>query len=273
MKQNKQEEFFGKNSFSLLSGIVVSAEITDLQQFKFDTGSQFSSTGYIICNEISKRCNDIGYLPSSRTFVMTDNSFCRLVEGTEEFISDVAMTLNVDESQALTAISDFFSDRAILVQQSGIQGHLYKVGTFIQTAGSAAMVAKTMSIAKMAGVTGLQIIKAQPLVVVALPTVGAIFFHGCGSIIGNNTVGRTFNTIGNVLNLPMAYCESVYSAYISPLILKTTGIPTLFNYTKQAMRGPGLDSQEATKLLGGIKKESIIKNIKCWVIKKLGGNC
>ena len=106
---------------------------------------------------------------------------------------------------------------------------------------------------------------------IRLPTVGAMFFHGCSSLAGNTTVGRTFNTIGNILNLPMSYAELIYTIYASPAITRIFGIPTLLNYTKQANRGPGLDAQEARKLLTDVKKDSIIKHLKSWVLKKLGG--
>jgi len=264
-----------KNNFLLLSGIVVSSKLDpiELQQFQFHPDSHFSSTGYTICHELTKRCHDVGYLPFSKTFVMTDNSFCQLLEDTEEFISDVALSLDVSNNQAVSAVSNFLKDRSILVSQSGVPGYVYKIGTYAQTAGSATMVARTVSFAKLAGVSGLKIIQTQPLLLITLPTVGAMFFHGCGSLAGNNTVGRTCNTIGNTLNVPMSYAESIYNTYASPVIHRIFGIQTLLNYTKQARRGPGLDAQEATKLLGGVKKESILKHMKCWVIKKLGGKC
>jgi len=275
LKKGTASRTDNKPNFVLLSGIVVSSKLDpiELQQFQFNPDSDFSSTGYTICHQLSKRCHEIGYLPSSKTFVMTDNSFCQLVEETEELISDIALSLKVSDEQAISAVSNFFKDRSILVSQSGAPGYFYKIGTYLQTAGSATMVARTVSFAKMAGVSGLKILQTQPLLLITLPTVGAMFFHGCGSLAGNTTVGRTFNTIGNTLNLPMSYAELIYNTYASPAIARIFGIPTLLNYTKQASRGPGLDAQEATKLLGGVKKDSVIKHIKCWVIKKLGGKC
>ena len=272
-EREKDSRTDDKNNFVLLSGIVVSSKLdpTELQQFQFNPDSHFSSTGYTICHELSKRCHDIGYLPFSKTFVMTDNSFCQLVKETEEFISDVAVSLDVSNEQAVSAVSNFFKDRSILVSQSGVPGYVYKIGTYLQTAGSATMVARTVSFAKMAGVSGLKIIQTQPLLLITLPTVGAMFFHGCGSLTGNTTIGRTFKTIGNILNLPMSYAELIYNTYASPAITRIFGIPTLLNYTKQANRGPGLDAQEARKLLADVKKDSIIKHMKSWVIKKLGG--
>lgn len=210
----------------------------ELQQFQFNPESQFSSTGYTICSELTKRCHDVDYLPFSRTFVMTDNFFCHLIENTDQFISDVALSLDVSNNEAVSAVSNFFKNRSILVSQSSLPGYIYKIGTYAQTAGSATMVARTVSFAKMAGVSGLKLIQTQPLLLITLPTVGAMFFHGCGSLAGNTTVGRTCNTIGNPLNLPMFYLKSIYNTYGSPVIDRIFGIPTLLNYTKQAQRGP-----------------------------------
>lgn len=126
---------------------------------------------------MTKHCYDISYLPSSRTFVLTYNSFCQLVGSTEQFIDDVALALDINKNKAGEAVAHFFQDRTILVQQSGVQGYIYKVSTFVQTAGSATMVPIILSLAKMAGVSGLQVIKAQPLLLIALPTLGAMFFQ------------------------------------------------------------------------------------------------
>lgn len=266
-----------ENSFKLVSGIAFSGSVgpesVNLDTFVCQAVSPFDPAGFTICTEFMKTCHDANYIPNTRTFILTNDSFCHLVEESQLFITNVSNALNIDEGQAIGQISEFFENKNLLVQQTGLQGYLYKVGTFVQTAGSATMVSRTVTMAKAAGVDGLTILRAQPFMIIAIPTVGAIFFHGCGSIAGNNTVGRTFNTIGNTLNLPMVFCESTYNSYVAPIINKTLGIPTVLNYTKQAMRGPGLDGEEAMKLLTDGHKNSIVKTIKCFVIKKLGGKC
>lgn len=265
-----------KLDIKLMSNVIVTTklapELFDLNQFKFNSGSEFDLSGYTICNELVQNCQDISYFPNTKSFVLTNDSFCKLVEN-EMFLDNISKGLNISKGEAVNQIANFFSDKMLLVQQTGVQKYLYKVGTFAQTAGSASMTARTLVMAKAAGVTGLNIIKAQPLLVIALPTVGAMFFHGCGQIIGNNTVGRSFNTIGNILNLPMTFTEITYNAYLAPLVNRTLGIPTILNYTKQAQRGPGLDASEALGLLKSSEKGSIIKSLKCFVIKQLGGKC
>jgi hypothetical protein len=98
-------------------------------------------------------------------------------------------------------------------------------------------------------------------------------FYECGSIIGNNTIDRTCNSIGGVFNLPMFYTELIYNSYIVTVVNRIIGIPTVLNCTKQIMRRHDLDSEEAIKLFYDSQKNSIIKSIKFFLVKKLGGRC
>jgi hypothetical protein len=66
-----------------------------------------------------------------------------------------------------------------------------------------------------------------------------------------NVYGRSSNTIGNLLNLPMFYTESIYNSYIRPMVNTTIRISTVLNYIKEAIRRSVLDSTETTKLLPG----------------------
>ena len=79
-----------------------------------------------------------------------------------------------------------------------MQGIIYKVGSYIQSAGSAVIVINTIGLAKLAGVSGLQILRAQPSLAVAIPTTGAMFFYGCGAILGDNIFGKVFVSTGDV---------------------------------------------------------------------------
>lgn len=195
----KKHKKVDKNFFTLSSGIVFrgnfNPEPIDLRKFAFNSGSQFDTSSYTICNEFVKSCQDLSYLPNTKTFILTNDSFCQLVEQNHVFIDNVSNALSIDKNQAIDEIAKFFEDKTLLVHQKGLQRHLDRVGTFAQTAGSASMVSRTIVMAKAAGVTGLNIIQAQPLMLVALPRVEVMFFHGCGSLAGNNTVSRTCNTI------------------------------------------------------------------------------
>ena len=78
-------------------------------------------------------------------------------------------------------------------------------------AGSAGLVANTLALAKVAGVGGLQILKAQPYLAIAIPTTGAIFFYGLGTVVGNNIVGKALITTGDGLAIPMKALEIMWN--------------------------------------------------------------
>lgn len=267
------------SKFELLTGVslLVDPEAStnighvNVQDFKFDPHQTFKTEGLTICEELTKKCQDLQYLPETKTFILSDESFCKLANSPEQFIDDIAIALNVNKGTAMNAVSEFFSDRTLLVQQTGTDGFIYKVGSYTQTGGSAILIGRTVAMARAAGVEGLALVQAQPFLVFAIPTVGAIFFHGCGAIAGNNTIGRSCNSIGNFLNLPMSLIELTYNTYLSRPIAKITGISTVLNYTKQMQRGPGLDPIEAMKLVR--KSKTLPKVIRCWIIEHLGGKC
>lgn len=98
--------------------------------------------------------------------------------------------------------------------------------------------------AKLAGVNGIQILKAQPILSVAIPTTGAIFFYGVGTIVGNNPVGKTFITAGDVCALPMKGVEIIWNSYMTPAIQKISGVPIILNMTQTFKTGPGYTIKE-----------------------------
>jgi len=50
-------------------------------------------------------------------------------------------------------------------------------------------------------------LKAQPALVVAIPTTGVVFFRGYRAVLGNNTIGKVFVTTRDVLALSMKGVE------------------------------------------------------------------
>lgn len=253
---------------------ILQPELFKVEEYMIKTG--FTPSSYTICSELANTCADLTYFSKTDTFVLTDKSFCRMMERSEVFVDNVSKNLNIEPVEAMNEITAFFNDKKILIHPTGWEGTFYKVGGYLQAGGPSIMLMRTSAMAKAAGVTGLDIIRAQPFLVVALPTVGALFFHGCGSLAGDtNIVGRTCNTLGNILNLPMAFTESLYNKYFADPIQRVFGFHTLLNYTKQAKRGPGLDSNEALNFLGigENQKKSILKAAKCFLVEKLGGKC
>ena len=228
-----------------------------------------------IQNQLMTMCSDVGFIEQTQNLILSDTSFFELAkaENTNLFISKVSESLNVTRGEAVEKISNYFETTNLLVQPTGIQGVVYNVGTFAETAVPASIVGKSIVMARTLGVQGVKFIVGQPVLAIALPSVGGLFFHGCGTMIGNNTVGRSFITVGNVLFLLLGCLEHVYNKYGAPAVHGITGIPTVLNFTKQISKGAGLSGKEAMNLLNQTQNTSVAKMVKCWFIKKLGGTC
>jgi len=96
--------------------------------------------------------------------------------------------------------------KMLLFNSKELRGVVYKVGLYIQFARSAVLVTNTITLAQLAGVSGLEILKVptfKPLLAIATPTTGAMFFYGCGVIAGNNTTGKVFIITSGTIALSM----------------------------------------------------------------------
>jgi len=149
-----------------------------------------------------------------------------------------------------------------------VQGIIYKVGSYIQSAGSAVIVINTIGLAKLAGVSGLQILRAQPSLAVAIPTTGAMFFYGCGAILGDNIFGKVFVSTGDVWAIPIKCVKIMWNSYGNPVIQKVFGIPVILNMTKTLKVGPGYSVKQIGRYIT-FNKKSFIKAMKEKIISWL----
>lgn len=106
------------------------------------------------------------------------------------------------KESAMLQAHEFFKNKNVVVQTGRVQSAICKMGSYVQSAGSAGLMANTIAAAKLAGVNGFQILQAQPFLAVAIPTTRAVFFYGCGAMVGNNSIGKVLVTTGDILALP-----------------------------------------------------------------------
>jgi len=245
---------------SVLTGPLVVVETAELA-----LGDEFT---YRFCDQISKVCGVFRSIPETQTIVLDYDGFCRLVSQSDVIMQTLSCDLEITKQSAIEQAQLFFSDKNVIVQAEGIQGVVYKVGTYLQSAGSAGLVANTIALAQLAGVTGLQILKAQPLLVVAIPTTGAMFFYGCGAIVGNNTVGKALITTGDILALPMKGVEIMWNSYGNMAVQKFFGMPVILNMTQTFKTGPGYTLKEISEY-ASISKESVFQVIKRKIKEKI----
>lgn len=230
--------------------------------YQFDPNS-FKSLDYSVCSALSDTCGDLGYLPGSNTFVMSDEAFCNFTSNVPRFVTSVADSLELTEKEAIQAVKGFFNDKTLLVQPKGFEGALYSTGGILQTGGVSLWTVKVTTSAKLVGVTGTKLISSQPLLLIGIPTLFGMAFTSAASL--GNPEGlyfKTCMTMGRVFNLPMRGIEQVYNMHIAPTIYTIFGVKTTLNATQAACRGAGLNATEALRLTQFAQKKNLMKMAK-----------
>lgn len=225
---------------------------------EFKLSDEFS---YNFCDQISQLCGRFQVIPETQTLVLDYNGFCSFVSKSDVILSTISSDLGLTKASAMEQAQKFFQDNNVVVQAGGIHGTVYKAGSYLQSAGSAGLVCQTLALARLAGVSGLQILKAQPALAVAIPTTGAMFFYGCGAVFGDNVIGKVFVTTGDVLALPMKGVEVMWNSYGNSVIQKVFGTPVILNMTQTFKTGPGYTLREIRDYIP-LNNTSVLKSIK-----------
>jgi len=236
-----------------------------LESSKLELGDEFA---YQFCDQVSQICGTFRSIPETQTLVLDYDGFCRLVSKSEGILNTLSSELDISKQSAMQQAQEFFSTKNVVVQPGGVQGTIYKVSSYLQSGGSAGLVANTIAMARLAGVNGLQILQAQPFLAVAIPTTGAMFFYGCGAIVGNNPVGKVLITTADILALPMKGVEIMWNSYGNSVTQKLFGIPTILNMTQTLKTGPGYTIPEIYKYVN-FDQKSVFRHIKDKIIKWL----
>lgn len=222
------------------------------------------------CSKISDVCGAVNFIPESSKLVMEYPSFCNLVKNSDFIVTSVADSMGIEQSVAVQQAHEFFSANNLVVSPVGFQGKIYKMGSAIQSYLPAGYVGTFIMNARLIGAEGVGILSNNAGMYLALPTVGSLFFYGCGVIAGNNVIGQSCNTAGYILSRPMAITEHLWNNGPAVWINKTIGIPIVLNQTKALVQGSGYSYNEVKNFIG-INHKSLLEKGKNWVIRRLGG--
>lgn len=230
----------------------------------------FSPEDFQICVELTQSKFPKCFIPRDGLVVISDVKFDDLRTSFNDIVENVHTKYDLPYSDAIRQTKDFFDTKTVLVQPTGIQGAFYQVTTYTQVLGTYGFVYRIISMGKLLGVSGTQVIQAYPLLCIAIPATGSLFFSGLGLVCGDTLVGRTANSIGWVLNRPMWLTEEVLNKIILQPFTSLTGVPAILNMTKQMEIGPGINHNDAVRLKE-IGNSSVTKRIK-ELLHKIGTN-
>lgn len=206
--------------------------------------------GYTIMCETGKYCNVLNFFPNTKTIVLEGNSQSHLLftDFPYRFIPELAQELDVTPEAAFQKSVDFFADKRVLVQPTGVQGKVYKFMFSMQNCIPVTYAANAVSSLATTGMTGVKIITAAPLTFVGVTYIGSIFFSYCGYVAGNNLLGDTLKTTGYILTRPMRGVEITLNGLILQPLSNVTGVPLMLNGTNRLLIGTGINITDYAKL-------------------------
>lgn len=257
-----------KNSLSnQMNQLVTTNKVSNINisGYSLDNYKTFNPEGYTILCRLGEACDGFSYFPKTSKIVLDTRQQSILMNNFEQLVPNIAEDFGITQQAALEKSVDFFSNKQVTVQPTGIQGKFYKIMQTAQNYVPMVYTSEAVSILKTTGMTGLQIISNAPLTFVGATYIGALFFGYCGSVAGNNPVGLIFNSTSFVLSRPMRGVEITLNGLILRPISNTIGIPLVLNGTQEMLAGKGVSIQEYTKIgiaFERISNSKIIKKTK-----------
>lgn len=182
-----------------------------------------------------------------------------------DFFPNISKELNVSSGEAEIIARKWFGTKTLVIQPIGLQGKVYNGMRYAQNVISAVYVTETISAARIAGVTGFQLVQSSPLTAVGASYLGSVFFGYCACAAGDNFLGSAFNASSYLLSRPMWAVETTLNGLVLKPLSYFTGVPLLLNGTQALFDGKGLTVKEYAKIAMSFERVSnstFIKKLK-----------
>lgn len=240
----------------------------NISGFSMDNFKTFDPKGYTILCRLGETCDVVHYFPATSKIVLDSNQQSQLLYSFQnELIPNIAKDLGISQEAGIETSVEFFSDKVVVVQPTGLQGKVYNIMRTVQNYVPMVHTSEVVSVLKTTGITGTKIVTQAPLTFVGATYIGALFFGYCGSVAGNNPVGSIFNFTSFALSRPMRGVEITLNGLILRPISNIVGVPLILNGTQEMLSGKGLSIEEYTKI--GVAFERLNNSTAFKKIKKV----
>lgn len=220
----------------------------NISGFSIDNFRTFNPEAYTVLCRLGESCDGLNNFPKTSKIVLNINQTSQMLCNFEQFIPKIAEDFGISREAAIEKSVNFFSDKVIVVQPTGIQGKVYNSMRALQNYTPMAYATEAVSILKTTGMTGFTIISKAPLTFVGVTYLGSIFFGYCGSVAGNNSIGTVCNFTSFVLSRPMRCVEITLNGLILRPISNLVGVPLILKGTQEILAGKGLSLEDFTKI-------------------------
>ncbi len=204
--------------------------------------------GYSIVCTLGDISDGVDFYTKSKVIVINSKSSKNLMSNFHQLLPKASQRLGVTVDTAYNDVTDFFKDKTIVVQHTGLQKKVYLSMRYLQNTLPAMQTYRAVTIAKTIGLTGKEIITKAPMTTVGTLYLGALFFEYCSIACGDNIVGRACGSIGWTCSRPMWCVETVLNGLFLRPLSHFIGLPMILNATQEIQRGAGLDLKDAAQI-------------------------
>jgi hypothetical protein len=232
--------------------------LINISGYALENYKKLNPEGYTILCETGKYCDVLSFFPNSKTIVLEGNSQSQMLftDFPQKFIPELAEKLDTTPRSAFEKSVEFFQDKRVVVQPTGLQGKVYKSMRSLQNYGPVAYTFEAISVAKTTGLTGLKVITGAPMTFVGVTYLGGMVCAYFGAVAGDNAVGSILNYSSYVLTRPMRGVELTLNGLILEPLSVLTGFPLILNGTNEILAGKGINITDFAKIGASFERVS-----------------
>jgi len=266
LKQKKQVEELKDTRINILRAAGIAACESGLTPDNLNvymytaTGNELSPMVTDVCLEeafsscLSKRFPSYSMCKSTNKIIISDKDLSKFTNNSTEFINELSKTFSISEEKATFKILEHFQKHDVFVRPTGISWFVHRTQLLAAGPGSACHTMLATASSHMTSLTGLELLSANPVLLITIPTTGALFFAGAERVFAGTLIGKGCGVLRDGCLLPLALGQTIYNKI---LILPAFGllnvtVPPL-NLTSYLKFGEGIknaDSPAFRKLIG-----------------------
>lgn len=125
----KNSLFMGSTLTVPVGDVVETGCRIHISGYKLKNYKTLNPEGYTIMCETGKYCDVLNFFPNTNTIVLEGNTQSHLLfsDFPNRFIPELAKELDVSPQSAFEKSVDFFGDKRLVVQPTGLQAKVYNV--------------------------------------------------------------------------------------------------------------------------------------------------
>lgn len=189
------------------------------------------------CGIYYEMLHDLHKIPGTDKYIIDADKMVKMYCQIVDKYNYLDVTDKVSCNNFADDVANFVQRKDIVVRPTGLQGKVFIFGQYVESVGTCVYTNFVTIKARVAGVTGLKVVRAFPLYPITSCALAGMACHAGYTMIGDNKVGRILFHSGNFFLLPLRGTEFVLNQVVLWPISQVTGFPMHLNFTSTMING------------------------------------